>query len=153
MRPVGSPKTIGSGRKKGTPNKATLEKRAKAALQIVQDSQKPIEERELAKDALMRIAQLAEGAAAVNRPTPQSDISEGITPNPDGDWGRFYEWIKLTAWCYKAAADFQSPKMLGVAVAPAPPPAHDISKPRKLNIFEGGRYSKTVTIGERGDAA
>lgn len=142
----GPPKGVRiGGRQKGTPNKATLEKRAKIAAQRAADANRPLEERELAKDALMRIARLAEGAAAVNRPTTEADIAGGNQPNPDGNWQRFHEWVKLTAWCYKAAADFQSPKMLGIAVAPPPPPP-ETAEPEiiRLRVFEGDRQVKLI---------
>lgn len=126
------------GRRKGTPNKATLEKRAKAAAALAAEKNAPIEERELAKDALMRIARLAEGAAAVSRPTTEADIATGTRPNPDGNWDRFRDWVRLTAWCYKAAADFQSPKMLGVAVAPTPVNLGGPPKIRRLRVFDSG---------------
>lgn len=132
------------GRQKGTPNKATLEKRAKAAAALAAEKNAPFEERELAKDALMRIARLAEGAAAVSRPTTESDIELGAKPNPDGNWERFHDWVRLTAWCYKAAADFQSPKMLGVAVAPAPQKPDGKPEIVRLRVFEGGQQVKMI---------
>lgn len=132
------------GRKKGTPNKATLEKRAKAAAQLAANRNAPIEQRELAKDALMRIARVCEGAMAVCRPTTQAELERGVALNPDGSWARFAELGRLTAWCYKAAADFESPKMLGISVAPPPPPEVDEVEIIPLRVFEGGREIKVI---------
>lgn len=142
------------GRQKGALNKATLERRAKAQAALLANTNAPIEQRELAKDALLRIAHVCEGAMAVCRPTTQAEIENGAKANPDGSWPRFIELGRLTGWCYKAAADFQSPKLLGVAVAPAPPVLDDRPRePRKLRIFEGGKLIELRPIGGRDDSA
>lgn len=125
------------GRRKGTPNKATLEKRAKAAAAQMAAADAPLEMRELAKDTLVRIMAFCEGAVAACRPTTEAETAAGKAINPDGDWGRTLDWAKLWAWCSDKRAAYESPKLLGVAIAPAPP-SHDQVTVIDLDVFQGG---------------
>jgi hypothetical protein len=117
------------GRQKGSLNKATIEKRALIErVNIVTAGRL-----EQAKDALLRIAQELEEQAK------HMKLEERLN------------WLKLTAWCYKAAADFQSPKMLGIAVAPPPPVLSHEPEVIRLRVFEGGR--DVTVIDQTPDAA
>lgn len=131
------PKTPGSGRKKGSLNKATLERRAQAQLELVRRAEEqPVRERAL--DGLARIARLCEGAAAINRPTPQAEIARGVQANPDGNWDRFRDFIRLWAQVDSARANYESAKLQAIAIAP-PPPERKEARVIDLAVFEGGR--------------
>jgi hypothetical protein len=130
----------GAGRKKGTKNRATVEREINAAAAIDRARR---EGRELAVDALERFMKIAEGAAGVNKPTTQAEMAAGAQPNPDGDWPRFGEWFDRMVYCAKELAKYQSPQIRAVDL-PAPPP--DPTKQAegsvvrfKLRVFEGGR--------------
>ena len=131
------------GRIKGTPNKATMERRAKAATARMEAANAPLEQRELAKDTLLRIMVFCEGAVAANRPTTEKEIAEGKAVNPDGSWPRCLDWARLWAWCSDKRGSFESPRLLGVAVAPAPPTTETVHVVR-LRVFEGGRETKLI---------
>lgn len=140
------------GRQRGTLNKATVERKAKALVALTRQADASFEHRELAKDALMRLAIFAEGAAAATRPTTEADIKGGSEINPDGDWDRHKGWIELSGRLYKWAADFQSPRMLGIAMAPPPPPTIEGGEEQRvrmtLRVFEGGRMIKQIPAGQ-----
>lgn len=137
MRPVGSIKTPGSGRKKGSLNKATLERRAKAQLELLAAAREN-PPRERALDRLARLQRLIEGAAAVSRPTTQRDVAGGQEPNPDGNWDRFTGLLRLWAQIDIACANYEAPKLQAIAIAP-PPQEQRQARIIDLKVFEGGR--------------
>lgn len=129
-----------SGRKFGSQNRATIQRELLAAQQMAKARG---EKRETALDVMARIAKLCEGAAAVCRPVPAAEIAAGKAPNPDGDWGRFHDWVTLWGASVRELAKYQHPPMKPVD-APAPPPDPDAQndQPRRrfaLRVFEGGR--------------
>jgi hypothetical protein len=90
-----------------------------------------------------RLLGVAEGAAGATRPTRQQDINNGATPNLDGDWGRFHDFLKLTFDIDKELAKYQAPQVKPVD-APAPPPDPkqlEAGSRRRfgLRVFEGGK--------------
>jgi hypothetical protein len=110
------------GRQRGTKNKATVEREINAAAVIDRARR---EGRELAVDVLEKLMKVAEGAAAINRPTEQKKYK-------DGDWKLFAEWFDRTAFCAKALAPFQSPTFKAVAVdvrSTTPAPMQQLSPP------------------------
>ena len=136
------------GRKKGVPNKATLEKQINAA-QVIDKARK--EGRDLAVTVLERLMNLAEGACGLNRPTPQRMILQGDKQNPDGDWGRFGEWFDRTAYCAKELAKFQSPQIKAMEAPTPAPTMEEMEREQKegvktftLRVFEGGKPLKAA---------
>ena len=134
------PKPPGSGRKAGTKNRATVEREINAAA-VIDRARK--EGRQLAVDVLEKLMNLAEGAAAENRPTTEKEMTAGASQNPDGDWTRFGEWFDRTAYCAKELAKYQSPQIKAIE---QPAPAPDLNAPRDqprrrfgLRVFEGGK--------------
>jgi hypothetical protein len=105
-------KTPGSGRVKGTPNKATTERMI--ANQIDGARAGRIE---LAKDVLQRAMKLAEEVAARNRPQPANGKSKAIR----AAWALYNEWFDRWVFCAKELAKYQSPTFKAVAVMPANP--------------------------------
>jgi hypothetical protein len=99
------------GRVKGSKNRATLEREAATQIDAAIGGKQ-----ELAKDTLVRMMRLAEGAAAVHRTKINDD---------EKHWDRFGEWFDRWAYVAKEAAKYQSPQMRAIAVmapAPAAPP-------------------------------
>ena len=128
------------GRKKGTPNKATLERQINAA-QAIDKARK--EGRDLAVTVLERLMNIAEGACGLNRPTPQRSILQGEKQNPDGDWGRFGDWFDRTVYCAKELAKYQSPPIKAMEQPTAPPDPDEAervgTRTFTLQVFEGGK--------------
>jgi hypothetical protein len=100
----------GGGRPKGVKNRSTIEREINAA-QVIDRARK--EGRDLAVTVLERLMNVAEGAAGLNRP-PAS--------GKGGNWDLFGEWFDRTAYCAKALADYQSPKLRAVHVFAQPAP-------------------------------
>ena len=128
------------GRKKNTPNKATLERQINAA-QVIDRARK--EGRDLAVTVLERLMNVAEGATGLTRPTAKAEIAAGRAANPEGNWDLFGQWFDRTAYCAKELAKFQSPQIKAMeAPTPPPDPADVEQKSRKrfgLRVFEGGK--------------
>jgi hypothetical protein len=134
------------GKVKGSKNRATIERELKAAAQVAAASGGKARESALA--IMERLLTVAEGATAANRPILQVDIQKAaatgstLNANPDGDWGRFHDFLDLTFSITKELAKYQAPQIKAVD-APTPPPAiqsgKDQTKRFTLTIFEGDR--------------
>ena len=146
------------GREKGTKNRATLQREAEAAARVAATSGGKAREGALA--VMERLMGVAEGATEANRPTLQRQIAvadatgASIDINPDGDWGRFHDFLNLTFSIAKELARYQAPQVKAVD-APAPPPDPDeIARGSRrrfgLRVFEGG---KPLSSAERESAA
>ena len=128
------------GRKKGTPNKATQERRLIAAeVERRRAATSVGREREMAIEKLERYGSMAEGAAALHRPTSPQEIAAGRPQNPIGNWSEFREWLKLAAAIARMQVEFQTPKLSAVALALPPPAQRDEPKRFTLTVFEGGK--------------
>ena len=102
------------GRRRGTPNKATIE-RALIAARTVADTR--AEGKKLAKEVLQEFMELFAGMAAYYQPTPAH-----LPPNPNENEPQFLRYAGLAVECAKAVAPFQSPTFKAIAVVPPPPP-------------------------------
>ena len=128
------------GRKKGTPNKATTERRLIAAeVERRRAATSVGRPREMAIEKLARYGNMAEGAAALHRPTSPAEIAAGQAPNPLGNWTEFREWLKTAAAIARMQVDFETPKLSAVAIALPPPAQTDERKRFTLTVFEGGK--------------
>ena len=128
------------GRKKGTPNKATTERKLLAAeVERRRAATSVGREREMAIEKLERYGNMAEGAAALHRPTSPSEIQAGQAPNPLGSWSEFREWLMCAARIARMQVDFQTPKLSAVAIALPPPVQTEERKRFTLTVFEGGK--------------
>jgi hypothetical protein len=128
------------GRQKGTPNKATTERQLLAAeVERRRAATSVGRPREMAIEKLSRYGDMAEGAAALHRPTSPQELAAGRPPNPLGNWGEFREWMKLAANIARMQVDFETPKLSAVALALPPPVRRDESKRFTLTVFEGGK--------------
>jgi hypothetical protein len=128
------------GRKKGTPNKATTERLIIAAEVEKRRTAKAVgRERELGVEKLAKLGDIAEGAAALVRPTSPQEIAAGVPPNPQGNLSEFREWIRLAGTLAKWRAEYETPKLMAMAIAAPPPVQRDEAKRFTLTVFEGGR--------------
>jgi hypothetical protein len=128
------------GRKKGTPNKATTERRLLAVeVERRRMARSVGQERELSKERIERYIKHAEGAAAMYRPTSPQEIAAGQPKNPMGDANEHREWVRLAATFSKWLLEFEIPKLSAVALALPPPVQRDEPKRFTLTVFEGGK--------------
>lgn len=129
----GGPKTPGSGRVKGTPNKATVERKLAAEIDAARAGEK-----ELGKDVLERAMRFAEGVVSLNRPEPV--VVEGkVSGTQGGDWDRFGAWFDRWVFCAKELAKYQSPQLRAIAVAPMPA----LPEPK---VIEGERADNVIDL-------
>ena len=133
----------GSGRPKGVPNKATIERiaRAKITEQIAAEigapgsatavaMHKAMEGRRLAKDELEEVVPIIKGVVAHYQ--RQSMVLDPKTGKPAirGDLSDFKEWLRLFVdTCFKLA-DFQSSKFRAVIVSA---PSQQQTDPRQID--------------------
>ncbi len=115
------------GRKKGTPNKATIERERAAALELEHQALLKQAEaeagtakqdllvamaqgRKLMKEIAFDFAHLFAGMAAFYQPTPPG----AAQPNPNENEPKFNEYARLAVQTAIAAAPFESPKLAAV---------------------------------------
>lgn len=123
------------GRPKGSPNKATIERRLAAEIDVARRANER-GVKELGVDVLERMMRLAEGAASLHRP-PTPEQVRGAQAQEDaaaarekreprkifaGNWDLFGAWFDRTVFCAKEMAKYQSPTYKAIAVM-TPPPA------------------------------
>jgi hypothetical protein len=122
------------GRKAGTLNRATVERRLEVARQLEDARNRGVP---LAKDRLEELLGIALGVMARFQPvTVQIVHQTGAAGNAKGpqqseNWSRFGEWFDRAVYCAKELAQYQSAKLRAITVTPTPPPA-----PPKENIDE-----------------
>lgn len=135
-------KTPGSGRKKGTLNRATVERRVAAEIDSARQAG-----RELAKDVLERAMQFAETQTGLYRTISEDQAAALRAAGEDraraqtGDPDKMGQWFDRWTYCAKELAQYQSPKLRAIAIAPVPaePSISDRVKIVRLTVFEGGR--------------
>lgn len=113
----------------GSQNKATIERQIQAAREIDNARENGVE---LAKDVLNRLMKLAEGAAALHRPSTSAD---GKVVANTGNWGEFGAWFDRTAFVAKELAKYQSPTFKAIAVM-APPEVPRLPPPGGGKVLE-----------------
>lgn len=97
------------GRKKGTPNRATVQKVEEARVAVEQSKGRGVKlGKEVLEDFMMQFASMA----AVHQPMDNTVMPKGKTPNAT----KFLTFAKLTVDTAKALADFQSPKFKAIMV-------------------------------------
>jgi hypothetical protein len=128
------------GRKKGKPNKATLERAALAERIIAEQQGKP--GRKLGKELLEDFALMFGSLAASFQPigtgangvVTRDDVRKWAA-SPDEPY--FEKYAKLAAKCAGDFADFQSPRLGRVQVAePSPKPGVPTVKRFTIRIFD-----------------
>lgn len=107
----GNPKA--GGRKKGTPNKATLERAEKARLQTAEAKKLGLK---LGKEVLEEYMVLFSSMAQRHQPMAGVSMVKGKQPNEK----KFLTYAQLTVKTAAAVADFQSPKFKAIMVQSAP---------------------------------
>lgn len=116
------------GRRRGTPNKATLEKALVAARSIADAKAAG---KKLAKEVLEDFMLLFAGMAAHFQP-----VSPSRAPNLYADEEKFLRYSQAAIDCASKLAPYQSPTFKSVAVSPetAPPPMElDYSEITRVN--------------------
>lgn len=115
-------KRPGAGRKRGIPNKATIERAliAQRDLEAIKAAAKADPERQLAIDKLEKFMNLCEGAAAFFQPRSPEQLRSGIPENPNKDWDLFGEWIDRAIYASKELANYQSAKLKAIMVSSSP---------------------------------
>jgi hypothetical protein len=107
------------GKKKGTKNKATLEKEHRALEALQQRARTPL--RKLAKDELADLVPIVKEIALKFR---DAALANGGLPGTKGYkadvWKEAREWIRVYGWVADLAADFESPRYRAIAVAMTP---------------------------------
>jgi hypothetical protein len=129
----------GSGRKKGSLSRKTIERAQQAARAV---DQAHLDRRELSVDALRRFARIFESAAIVFRPTDPKELAESLKPgnepiaeNALADWDKFGMWADRAVDCHKAILPCETPRLSAIAVANAPQPIAKVMNIR-LSIFD-----------------
>jgi hypothetical protein len=124
------------GRKKGTPNKATLEKAlaAEAELQKAKEEHRP-----LAKDVLDSLMGTFVNAALPYQPTK----GQRMQPEQADNYER---WARLAMECAKALAPYQSPTFRAIVVAPAPDDQLQRVTKYELTIFDSQRAATKAKV-------
>jgi Na+-transporting methylmalonyl-CoA/oxaloacetate decarboxylase gamma subunit len=123
------------GRKRGIPNKATIERllRGKIAEQVAEEIgapgtavaialEKAASGRRLAKDELEEVVPIIKGIVAHHQQqvTSQDPATGRLVITPQADLSDLKGWLQLFVdTCFKLA-DFQSPKFRAIVVAAAP---------------------------------
>lgn len=133
-----------AGRAKGTKNKATIERELLAAdIAKRQMSRAHETGRELAVEALERYQKLFEGVASHFRPNTDEELealaAQNKKGNPHADFDKFKEWLCEARDTAKMLAEYQSPKLRAIAIAPTPIGNEERTKTFTLTVFEGGR--------------
>lgn len=130
----------GAGRKKGKPNRATIE-RAALAERILAEAG-PKAGRKLGREMLEDFAIMFGGLAAAFQPTG-SGLGGTMTADDLKTWAESYKeplfekYAKLAAKCANDFADFQSPRMGTVQVAAPPPESRgQVRKKFTVGIFD-----------------
>lgn len=143
------------GRKAGTPNKRTVEKRVRAQ-QELDDAR--FHGKKLAIDRMRELLEIAVGVMAAHQPVSADQVAEALARDPQtklrqqtGNLPIFGEWWDRAAFACKNIMRHETPELKAIAVAPAPAPAllEGPRAPRKLRIFEGGKVIELKPIGER----
>lgn len=102
------------GRKKGTPNRATVERVEQARIAVEQARGRNVK---LGKDVLEEFMMLFADIARHHMPrVPGLPMPEHGKPNEE----KFLTYAKLAAATAKDLADYQSPKFKAIAIATAP---------------------------------
>src|SRR5258708_21561127 len=112
------------GRRRGTPNKATIEKSLIAA-RAVADAR--ADGKKLAKEVLQEFMELFAGMAAHYQPTPAH-----LPPNPNENEPQFLRYAGLAVEGAQAVEPCQSPTFNAIEVVPPPtPPQEQATMDRK----------------------
>jgi hypothetical protein len=116
------------GRKAGTPNKATVERRLQIArgLEDARNHGRP-----LAKDRLGELLDLAFEMMTANQPCPARCMGANGGAQNGMDHQEFAAWFDRAAYVAQALAKYESPQLRAVAVAHTPisrPPAYDLTR-------------------------
>jgi len=133
------------GRPPGIPNKATLQRVARAEQEMLDAKAAG---RKLAKDVLDDFMQLFAGMAAHYQPRPNR---QGIEPNPNQSEPLFEKYAKLAVEAAKHLAPYQSPTFRAIMIAPPPDASTRRGKVTRfsLTIFEGGPAGRRVLLQEQ----
>jgi|SRR5215472_2120027 len=137
------------GRRAGSPNKATIEKRLVAA-QVI-DRARAMNE-PLAKEKLAELLVIAMGAMSSFQPVTEEmaklarDQGNAKAVAKKGSWPMFGEWFDRSAYVAKALIGYQSPALKAIAIAPPPPTEVGGTKADviTLRVFEEGKVVKTL---------
>jgi len=110
----------GAGKKKGSFDRATLERELAAAQQqLVELTKKRETGRKMAVDVLDDIMHLSMGLAAKHQPLEANEIAgPGRDPNDE----KFHRYLELTVDTASKLANFQSPKFKSVTLSVETPP-------------------------------
>jgi hypothetical protein len=118
------------GRRKGTPNKATIEKALIAARTV---GEAKTSGKKLAQEVLEDLMHTFVSMAEHYKPTPP----EAEQQNPHADESMFVQYAKHVIDCAKSLAPYQSPTFRAVVVAPSPDPNQSKKIMRiRLKIFD-----------------
>lgn len=116
----------GAGRKRGVPNKATLERIIQTANEI---EERKISGKKLAKEVLEDFMHLTAGMAAHYQPAPP-----GHPVNASADPQEFWRCMEAACTFAKALAPFQSPTFKAIAVYV--PPDNPNPRPGGENVID-----------------
>jgi hypothetical protein len=131
----------GGGRKKGQPNRATIEKAALAERILAEQAGRPGQK--LGREVLEEFMNMFGGIAGAFQPTPATPGGP-ISPDDLQRWAAskdepmFEKYAKLALKAATELADFQSPKFAPVHVAaPAPEARGPLKRKFTISIFDG----------------
>lgn len=117
-----SPGERRGGRKKGVPNKATIEARERAAREL--DAAKA-GEKQIGKDVIEEMMFIAKGATASFQPVSEEQAQRAqaagqtnVKPRA-GDMEKFGQWWDRTVFAAKELAKYQSPTFRAIMVSTA----------------------------------
>jgi hypothetical protein len=135
----------GAGRKKGQPNKATLEK-ALIAENVVTEARAT--GKKLAKEVLDDFMGIFAGMAAYYQPLPAGTVALPGRRRRRPNEAKFENYAKLAVQCAKDLARYQSPTYQAIMVAPAPDQNQpEMRKRFQLTIFENPRAELSAPVG------
>jgi hypothetical protein len=123
------------GRKKGTRNKATVEREAKMLNALKDQARATPEKIVIAKDELLAFIPVVKGTVGLFQKAA-IDGGQGLPGLPGfnpGKWERFREWAEFFGQLCHKAADFQSPRYRAIAVVVPP---GDIAQPNPAPMIE-----------------
>lgn len=139
------------GRKKGTPNRATVQREELARAQIAESLAKAKKagqaDPKVALSELYKAIQIAEGMSGMVQPQVTRDEKTGVVSFKGGDAKLFGEWFDRWKDCITTLMKYQLPQIKAID-APAPPPdPNKADGPRRkfsLRVFDGGRQVKPL---------
>jgi hypothetical protein len=102
-----------AGRAKGTPNKATTERRLQAERERAEAKASG---KKLAKERIDEFMELFIGIARHYQPVLPAMLARGVEPNPNASWPDFEKWSMHAIEAAEALAKYQSPQFRAVAV-------------------------------------